>query len=60
MPTAPNNELYVLTDGCDPSTCTRTGATSVTVTGVLSMVRVHVAVESVSGGAFYAVQATCS
>ncbi len=60
VPTAPNNELYVLTDGCDPASCVQTGAASVTVTGVLSMARVHVAVESVSGGAFFAVQATCS
>jgi hypothetical protein len=56
---AANNELYVLTDGCDPGTCTQAGATSVSVTGVLSMARVHVAVESVDGGAYYAVQATC-
>jgi hypothetical protein len=59
VPTAPNNELYVLVDGCDPSTCTRSGATSVTVTGVLAMARVHVAIESVDGGALYAVEATC-
>ena len=59
VPTAPNNELYVLTDGCDPGSCTRTGATSVTVTGVLAMARVYVAVESVDGGAFFAVEATC-
>jgi hypothetical protein len=60
VPTADNNELYVLTDGCDPSTCTMVGATSVTVTGVTSGTRVYIAVESISGGAYFAVEASCS
>ncbi len=59
IPTADYNELYVLTDGCDPSTCTQTGATSVTVASVAAGTPVYVAVESVAGGALFAVQASC-
>jgi hypothetical protein len=60
VPTAENNEMYVLTDGCDPSTCTGSGTPSVTVTGVAAGTPVYVTVESVEGGAYFAVQATCS
>jgi hypothetical protein len=58
--TASNNELYVLTDGCDPSTCTQVGGSSVTITSLTGGTRIYISVESVSGGARFALQATCS
>jgi hypothetical protein len=60
LPTADNNDLYVLTDGCDPSSCTAMGLASVTYTGLAAGTLLYVSVESVVGGAYFAVMATCS
>jgi hypothetical protein len=57
--TAEDNELYLLADGCDPSTCSQGGATSVTAAGVAADSSVYVVVESVEGGALFAVRASC-
>jgi hypothetical protein len=60
IPTADYNELYLLTDGCDPSTCTQTDPTSITVSGHPADTPIYIAVESDVGGALWAVQANCS
>jgi len=60
IPTADNNEMYLLTDGCDPSTCTDVGTPSVTYTGLPAGTLLYIGVESVPGGAYFAVRATCS